>query len=236
MKFTQSLIEGVLIRRYKRFLADVQLQDGKVVTAHTANTGSMKGCSTPGSRVWLSHSNNPNRKYPLSWELVEVTKDILVGINTAVPNTLAREGIEQAIITELQGYDTIRKEVPYGKEGSRIDLLLQSGENNKCYVEVKNVTLVDDGIALFPDAVSQRAAKHLRELEAMVEKDHRGVILYCVQRKDAREVRPADLIDPVYGQTLRKSIDQGVEAIAYQASVSTSEIEITNRLPVVCIH
>ncbi len=236
MKFTQSLIEGVLIRRYKRFLADVQLQDGKVVTAHTPNTGSMKGCSTPGSRVWLSHSNNPNRKYPLSWELVEIAKNILVGINTILPNTLAREGIEQGIITELQGYDTIRKEVPYGREGSRIDLLLQNGENNKCYVEVKNVTLVEDRIAFFPDAVSQRAAKHLRELEAMVKKDHRGVILYCVQRKDAREVRPADSIDPVYGQTLRKSIDQGVEAIAYQASVSTSEIKITNRLPVVCIH
>ena len=236
MKFTQTLIEGVLIRRYKRFLADVQLQDGKVVTAHTPNTGSMKGCSTPGSRVWLSQSNNPNRKYPLSWELVEVGKNILLGINTILPNTLAREGIEQGTITELQGYDTIRKEVPYGKEGSRIDLLLQNGENKKCYVEVKNVTLVEDGIAFFPDAVSQRAAKHLRELEAMVKKDHRGVVLFCVQRKDAREVRPADSIDPVYGQTLRKSIDQGVEAIAYQASVSTSEIEITNSLPVVCTH
>jgi sugar fermentation stimulation protein A len=235
MEFTQSLIEGVLIKRYKRFLADVQLQDGKVVTAHTPNTGSMKGCSTPGSRVWLSQSNNPNRKFPLSWELVEVAKNILVGINTLLPNTLAREGIEQGIITELKGYDRIRKEVPYGREGSRIDLLLQDDENNKCFVEVKNVTLVEGEIAFFPDAVSQRAAKHLRELEAMVKKGHRSVILYCVQRKDAREVRPADSIDPDYGQTLRKSIDQGVEAIAYQASVSTRKVEIANKLPVVCV-
>jgi sugar fermentation stimulation protein A len=235
MEFTQPLIEGVLIKRYKRFLADIQLQDGKVVTAHTPNTGSMKGCSTPGSRVWLSHSNNPNRKYHLSWELVEVAEDILVGINTLLPNTLVREGIEQGTIEELQGYDTIRSEVAYGNESSRIDLLLQDNENNKCFVEVKNVTLVENRIAFFPDAVSQRATKHLRELEAMVKKGHRGIILYCVQSKDAREVRPADSIDPDYGQTLRKSIDQGVEAIAYQASVSTSEIEITNRLPVVCV-
>jgi sugar fermentation stimulation protein A len=234
MKFTRPLIEGVLIRRYKRFLADVQLPDGNVVTAHTANTGSMEGCCTPGARVWLSNSGNPNRKYPLTWELVETVPDVLAGINTGLPNILVREGIEQGIIKEFQGYDLIRSEVAYGNENSRIDLLLQNGEDDKCYIEVKNVTLVEDGIAFFPDAVSQRGTKHLRELASVVLKGHRGVIFYCLQRKDAGEVRPADSIDPVYGQTLREVMDKGVEAIAYQADVTMNEINMTTPVPVVC--
>ena len=235
MKFTRPLIGGILIRRYQRFLADVQLTDGSVVTAHTPNTGSMQGCCTPGSRVWLSDSGNPGRKYPLPWELVEAASHCLVGINTGLANVIVREAVEQGMIRQLQGYSMIRSEIPYGKENSRIDLLLQNGENEKCFVEIKNVTLVENGIALFPDAVSRRGTRHLRELAAMVQDGHRGVIFYCVQRMDAREVRPADRIDPVYGRTLREAIQQGVEAIACQARVSTGEITITKSLPVACL-
>ena len=181
MKLPHPLFHGTLIRRYKRFLADVELDDGSQVTAHTPNTGSMQGCARPVSRVVLSLSANLNRKYPHSWELVH-TDGVWVGINTMLPNRLAREGIENGTIAELAGYQAIRAEVPYG-EGSRIDLLL-SGAPGKCYVEVKNVTLVEGGCALFPDAVTTRGQKHLRELMEVVRQGHRGVNLFVVQRGD----------------------------------------------------
>lgn len=234
MKYSQQLIEGTLIKRYKRFLADVALADGEIVTAHTPNTGSMKGCAIPGARVWLRDSGNPKRKYPLSWEIVEVAPDVLVGINTGLPNTLVREAIENGIVSELQAFNHIRSEVRYGQENSRIDLLLTNSGDETCYVEIKNVTLVEDGIALFPDAVSERGTKHLRELVNVVAKGHRGVIFYCVQRRDATQVAPADQIDPVYGETLRWAIAQGVEAIAYQADVTTKAIQLHKKLPVIC--
>ena len=232
MKFDQRLIEGKLVKRYKRFLADVDLGDGKLVTAHTPNTGSMQGCSIPGSRVWLRNSGNPNRKYPLSWELVEALPDVIVGINTGLPNKLVREAIENGVIQELHGYNLIRSEVPYGIENSRIDLLLQDEQAKLCYVEIKNVTLVESDTALFPDAVSKRGSKHLRELIEMRKQGHRSVIFYCVQRKDANQVRPADNIDPEYGQTLRLAIDAGVEAFAYRAVVNEIEIYLADRIPV----
>lgn len=234
MKFTKPLIEGILVRRYKRFLADVELKDGRVITAHTPNTGSMQGCSTPGSRVWLTDSGNPARKYPMSWELVEAAPDVLVGINTALPNKLVREGIESGTITELTGYAGIRSEVPYGRENSRIDLLLERGPSDSCYVEVKNVTLAEDGIGLFPDAVSRRGSKHLRELMEMATLGHRAVIFYCVQRIDVREVRPADVIDPAYGEALRLAITSGVEALAYRARVSPVGVYLERPIPVQC--
>ncbi len=235
MLFPQPLIEGVLIRRYKRFLADVQLTDGRRITAHTANTGSMLGCSEPGSRVWLSRGVNPARKYPLSWEIVEVAPGVLVGINTALPNRLVQEAIEHGVARELQGYERTRGEVAYGAERSRIDLLLECDtDNTRCYVEVKNVTAADQGIALFPDAVSARDAKHLRELMAVVSAGHRGVLCFCVQRGDVHEVRPADAIDPLYGATLRQALAAGVEAIAYRAEVSPAGICLRTPLPVVC--
>ena len=236
MLFSHPLIEGVLIRRYQRFLADVRLADGSDITAHTANTGSMLGCSTPGSRVWLSRASNPARKYPLSWEIVEVAHDVLVGINTALPNRLVQEAIENGVSSELQGYDHIRGEVAYGAERSRIDLLLErDADNARCYVEVKNVPAAGDlGVAFFPDAVSARGAKHLRELMAVVAAGHRGVLCFCVQRNDAREVRPADAIDPLYGTTLRQAMAAGVEAIAYRAEVNPEGITLRTPLPVVC--
>ncbi|BBL72589.1 DNA/RNA nuclease SfsA [Methylogaea oryzae] len=234
MQFESPLVPGVLLRRYQRFLADVRLADGSTVTAHTPNTGSMKGCCEPGSRVWLRDSGSATRKYPFSWELVEAAPDVLVGINTGLANALVREAVENGVVQELQGYRRIRQEVRYGEENSRIDLLLERDDGGLCYVEVKNVTLVEGGIALFPDAVSSRGAKHLRELAAMVRQGHRAVIFYCVQRRDAGAVSPADGIDPLYGRTLREALAQGVEALAYRAEVGTEGIALREVLAVVC--
>jgi sugar fermentation stimulation protein A len=235
MEFKTPLIEATLLRRYKRFLADVRLADGEVITVHTANTGSMLGCSEPGSRVWLSRSESTTRKYPYSWEITETAAGVLVGINTALPNSLVREAIEAGAIGELQGYRSLRGEVPFGAERSRIDWLLQDdGEKADCYVEVKNVTAAVADTAIFPDAVSARGAKHLRELIGVVATGHRGVLCFCVQRGDVTAVRPADEIDPVYGETLRRALHSGVEVIAYQAEVSTFGIVLQRCLPVVC--
>lgn len=224
------LIGGKLIKRYKRFLADVALEDGSIVTAHCPNSGSMKGCATPGSRVFLSRSSNHGRKYPLTWELVEAD-DCWVGINTGLPNRIVREAIENRSVAELLGYDSIRPEVPYG-EHSRIDLLLE-GAPGHCYVEVKNVTLVEGKRALFPDAVTTRGQKHLKELMRVVQEGDRGVIFFTVQRGDGESVSPADTIDPEYGRLLRLALANGVEALAYRALVTPKEIRLTERLPVI---
>lgn len=233
MQFSQALIEGRLIRRYKRFLADVELADGAIVTAHTPNTGSMQGCAEPGSRIWLSRSDNPKRKYPYSWELVETRTGAMVGINTALPSQLVHEAIESGVITELQGYHTIRREVRYGQEKSRIDLLLER-RDERCYVEIKNVTLVDEQQrALFPDAVTERGTRHLRELMSVVrEEGMRGVMVYCVQRGDVQSFTPAASIDPVYAETLRQALARGVEAVAYRAEVTPNAIRLATPLPV----
>ena len=229
MRFAAPLISGRLVRRYQRFLADVALEDGSIVTAHCANTGSMRGCKEPGSPVRLSVSPNPNRKLPYTWELVEVGGH-WVGINTSFPNRLAREGIEAGIVAELQGYAAIRGEVPYGAN-SRIDLLLE-GTGGRCYVEVKNVTMADGGRALFPDAVPERGQKHLRELQRVVAAGDRGVIFFVVQRGDVASVSPADAIDPVYGRLLREAVASGVEALAYLAQVTPEEIRLVRPLPI----
>lgn len=236
MHFSSPLIPGILLRRYKRFLADVRLENGDATTVHTANTGSMLGCAEPGSRVWLSRASNLERKYPLSWEIVETAAKVLVGINTTLPNLLVQEAIEQGVVTELQGYHAIRREVVFGDERSRVDLLLEhDGNDAHCYVEVKNVTAsIDKGIALFPDAVSARGTKHLRELMGVVAQGHRGVLCFCVQRADAREVRPYDILDPLYGATLRLALAAGVEVVAYRADVAITGINLRHPLPVVC--
>ena len=234
MEFKTPLIEATLLRRYKRFLADVRLSDGEVITVHTANTGSMLGCAEPGSRVWLSRSESTTRKYPYSWEISEAA-GVLVGINTALPNALVREAIEAGVIVELQGYRSLRGEVPFGSERSRVDWLLQGhGDQGDCYAEVKNVTAAVAGTAIFPDAVSARGAKHLRELMGVVAAGQRGVLCFCVQRGDVTAVRPADEIDSVYGETLRRARQNGVELIAYQAEVSPAGIALRRPLPVLC--
>jgi len=230
----ENLIEGRLIQRYKRFLADVELADGSVVTAHCPNTGSMKNCATPGSRVWLLDSANPKRKYPLGWELVEVEPDALACINTGRANALVREAIEQGVVTELQGYGSIRQEVKYGAENSRIDLLLEQGEQPDAWVEIKNVTLLEeDRWGSFPDAVTARGAKHLRELMAMVAAGHRAVMLFCVPHGGIERVRPADHIDPEYGRLLREAAAAGVEVMAYGAVPTPDSVTLSRAVPVV---
>ena len=232
MKFPQALIEGRLIRRYKRFLADVQLP-GEVVTASCPNTGSMLGCAAAGSRVWLSEHDNV-RKYRHTWQIVEAD-EVMVGINTGLPNKLVEEAIVGGVIAELGGYSALRREVAYGEEGSRVDFVLEGGRRKACYVEVKNVTAAaKNRVALFPDCVSDRGSRHLRELMRMKAAGLRPVQLYCVQRGDVDEVRPADAIDAEYGRTLREAIDAGVEVLAYRARVTPSEIRIETRIPVVC--
>ena len=234
MKFAANLVKGRLIRRYKRFLADVQLEDAGVVTAACPNTGSMMGCCEAGSRVWLSESDRATRKYRHTWEIVEVGR-VMVGINTGLPNVLVAEAIGNGTIRELAGYSSVRREVAYGEEGSRVDLVLEAAPRKACYVEVKNVTAAaSKGVALFPDCVSERGTRHLRELMRLKAQGLRPVQLYCVQRGDVREVRPADGIDFEYGKTLREAIAAGVEVLAYRAKVTTAEIRLAERIPVVC--
>jgi len=226
-------VEGRLIRRYKRFLADIQLPEG-VVTAACPNTGSLMGCCEPGSRVWLSESDSASRKYRHTWEIVEVGK-VMVGINTGLPNKLVSEAIVEGVIGELSGYDTVRREVRYGEEASRVDFVLESPGREACYVEVKNVTAAaQKGVALFPDCVSERGSRHLRELIRMKSQGLRPVQLYCVQRGDVKEVRPADGIDHEYGRTLREAIAAGVEVLAYRARVTPKEIRLVDRISVRC--
>lgn len=230
MRFSQKLQVGKLIKRYKRFLADIQLDSGEVITAHTPNSGSMKGLIRPGNKVFLLHHANPKRKLPYGWELVQVGKD-LVGINTQWPNRLVEEGIVAGVIKELQGYSEIQRERKYGKN-SRIDLLLKGPRRRDCYVEVKNVTLVEGGLAYFPDAVTERGRKHLMELSGVVAKGHRGVLCFVLQRSEGRAVLPADHIDPAYGQALRSAVGSGVEVIAYRAKVGREEIRLIQSVEV----
>lgn len=231
MRFPAPLLEGRLLRRYQRFLADVDTAAG-ILTAHCPNTGSMQGCAEPGMRVWLSPATNPARKLAWTWELVEALPGVVVGMHTGRSNALVREAIEAGRVPELAGYATIRPEVKYG-EGSRIDLLLTAPGRPDCYVEVKNVTAAVAGrIGYFPDAVTTRGTKHLREMSAMVAAGHRAVLVFCVQRGDVDCVRPADHIDPVYGRTLREALAAGVEVIALGARVSPAGIELERRLAV----
>jgi sugar fermentation stimulation protein A len=233
LKFTKKLVEGRLIRRYKRFLADIQLP-GEVITAACPNTGSMMGCADAGSRVWLSESGSLTRKYRHTWEIVEVGQ-VMIGINTSLPNALVAEAIGDGTIAELAGYASLRREVAFGEERSRVDMLLENPGRQPCYVEVKNVTAAASrGVALFPDCVSERGSKHLRELMRLKAAGLRPVQLYCVQRGDVKEVRPADGIDPQYGRTLREALAAGVEVLAYRANVTSREIRIEERIPVVC--
>jgi sugar fermentation stimulation protein A len=230
MLLPKPLTRGTLLQRYKRFLADVRLDSGEIITVHCPNSGSMKGCAVPGSSVLLSRSDNAGRKYAFTWELVRVA-DAWVGINTALPNRLVREGVECGIVAELQGYQSIRPEVRYGAN-SRIDLLL-SRQGELCYVEVKNVTLVENNLASFPDAATIRGQKHLRELMEMVRQGHRAVNFFVVQHAEGNSVSPADAIDPEYGRLLRQAAACGVEILAYRARITETEIMLAHRLPVV---
>lgn len=224
------MIRGTLIKRYKRFLADVRLSSGETITVHCPNSGSMKGCALVGSPVWLSTSDNPKRKYKHTWELIKAPTT-LIGINTMVPNRLVKLSIENNLIRDLSGYDAVRPEVKTS-QGTRLDLLLTAGDGQKCYVEIKNCTLVEDKAAMFPDAVTTRGQKHLEELQHLVAQGHRGVIFYLIQRMDARVFKPADTIDRAYGQKLRQAHDNGVEIIAMDTAIDTEMIRIRQKIPV----
>lgn len=239
MHYPSGLKVGFLLKRYKRFLADIRLPDGTNITIHCPNTGSMKNCMIPGGKIWYSTSDNPNRKYPNTWEFLESENGGLIGINTSISNTLVAEAIEHDVIEKLRGYGQLKREVKYGEQNSRIDLLLEtrsaSGETDTCYVEVKNVTLNDgDGLGLFPDAVTTRGQKHLEELMAMVGAGYRAVLLFCVQHSEIDRVAPADLIDPHYGVLLRKARESGVEILAYRADMdmAAASVALVDELPV----
>jgi sugar fermentation stimulation protein A len=227
------LIKGTLIKRYKRFLADITLETGEKVTAHCPNSGSMKGCAIPGSPVWLSLSDNPKRKYKYTWELIKVG-ETMIGVNTQVPNKLVKQSIENGLIKELFGYDQVKAEVKTSSH-TRLDLVLENEAREKCYVEIKNCTLVEEGVAMFPDAVTTRGQKHLDELVQLVSCGHRGVIFYLIQRMDARAFKPAVMIDKVYAEKLRNALQNGVEAIAMDTVIDTRIIRIKNTVPVCLI-
>ena len=227
MHFTSELIPGILVQRYKRFLADVRLSTGEIVTAHCTNTGSMLGCNEPGNAVYLSRSESKGRKLAYTWEMIEIQRS-WVGINTFHPNRLAAEAIETGVIKELRGYETIRREVKVGSH-TRLDLCLE-GRHGRCFVEVKNVTLCLGGVAAFPDAVSERATKHLRALMRLKRCGKRAAVLFIIQRGDCGYFRPADEIDPEYGRWLRRAVKVGVKPLAYVAQVTPKGIMVTTKL------
>nr|WP_019367417.1 DNA/RNA nuclease SfsA [Pseudomonas luteola] len=234
MQFDPPLEEGLLIRRYKRFLADIETVTGETLTIHCPNTGSMLNCQAEGARVWFSRSNDPKRKLPGTWELVETPHGRLACINTSRANRLVEEALLAGAIPGLAGFSALRREVAYGAENSRADFRLTypSGE---VFVEVKSVTLGYnmDCVAAFPDAVTVRGAKHLRELSALAREGARAVLLYCVNLTGIEAVRPADDIDPAYGRALREALEAGVEILAYGADVTPQAIQVTRRLKVV---
>ena len=226
-----ELTEGVLIKRYKRFLADVRLKTGEVITAHCANTGGMHECSEPGRKVWLSYHDKPGRKYKYSWDIIDMGSS-LVGVSTSVPNRLVKLAVEAGLIDELNGYDRVKPEVKSGPD-SRLDLALYADGRRDCFVEIKNCTLVKDGLACFPDAVTTRGLKHLVELQRLVKEKKRSVMFYLVQRMDAVRFEPAHHIDPAYGAELIKAEKAGVEILVYDVSISTEFIKLGRKLPFV---
>ena len=231
MRFPDPLRHGTLIRRYKRFLADVRFDDGEEITAHVANPGAMTGLAEPGLEVWLSPARNPARKLKWSWELARIDGR-LVGVNTAWPNAIVAEAIEAGMIKPLSGYATLRREVKYC-ENSRVDILLGDDARPDCYVEVKNVHLKRALGAEFPDAVTTRGTKHLVELSAMVAAGHRAVMVYLVQREDCDDFRLAGDIDPTYAKAFAAALDAGVEALCYACQLSIEAITLDRPLPIV---
>lgn len=231
MQFSSPLIQGILIKRYKRFLADVQLADGSIVIAHCPNTGAMTGCAEPGWKVWLSPSNNPKRKLLYTWEVVLTDKHHWIGINTHKANALVKEAIQENKISELVGYANLKAEVKFGEENSRIDFLLTDFEKADCYVEVKSVTLLDNNVGYFPDAKTIRGQKHLRELSLIASQGKRAVLLFCVQHSGIQSVQVAKQIDPDYAKELKQAMLSGVQILCYGCKISSEKIYINQSLP-----
>lgn len=231
MKFQGQLVDATFVRRYKRFFADFELSDGSIVTAHCANPGAMKTCLLPGAPAWLSCAQNAKRRLQYTWEVVDYN-GVRIFVNPARANDVVLAGIRSGIVSELCDYSVIEREVLIS-ERSRIDFVLR-GPARTCYVEVKNVTMgVGAGQAAFPDAVTKRGTKHLRDLQALAERGERALLFYCVARNDATSVLPADDIDPEYGAALRQAVGGGVEVLAYRCRITRDGVELSERVPVV---
>jgi sugar fermentation stimulation protein A len=234
MRFHPPLEEGRLLRRYKRFLADIETVSGELLTIHCPNTGSMFNCMVEGGQVWFSRSNDPKRKLPGTWEISETPQGRLACVNTGRANGVIEEALHAGLITELNGFTGLKREVAYGQENSRIDFRLDY-PGGPAFVEVKSVTLGFDGLAIaeFPDAVTQRGAKHLRELACLARDGIRAVQLYCVNLTGIEAVRPAEEIDPLYAAALREAVACGVEVLAYGVRLTAEEVCIDRRLDVI---
>ena len=223
----QKLLSGRLIKRYKRFLADIILENGEEITAHVPNSGAMTSCIEENCKVWVTFHDNPKRKLKYTLELTQIGEN-LICTNTGVANKIAIEAIKNGTIKELQGYDSLKPEQKYG-QNSRIDILLEN-EKEKCYVEVKSVSLKIDNTLAFPDSVTTRGTKHLNELKDMIKEGHRAVMLYVIQRTDKASFRIANEIDKKYYETFKEVIDLGVEVLVYQSDINYEEIYIKSKV------
>ncbi|BCQ36428.1 sugar fermentation stimulation protein [Erwinia rhapontici] len=232
MEFTPGLLSARLVKRYKRFLADIVTPEGEALTIHCANTGAMTGCATPGDTVWYSTSASLTRKYPHSWELTHTQQGHWICVNTLRANGLVREALAADRIPELSGYDKIVPEVKYGSENSRIDFLLQADNRSNCYIEVKSVTLLQQGKGYFPDAVTERGQKHLRELMQIAQSGHRAVLFFAVLHSGIEDVSPARHIDVRYAELLAQAQQSGVELLCYKAQLSPEGINLYSPLTV----
>ncbi len=233
MKYPGALSEARLIRRYQRFLADVRLPDGGILTMHCPNTGSMRNCREPDSRVWYTTSARAGRKYPQTWQIVEVDRRHLVGINTGMANSLVGEAVESGLVESLAGFAAMRREATYESGRGRADFLVDLPDA-QCYVEVKNVSLADAGVGLFPDAVTERGQRHLRELMSARRAGKRAMVIFCVSHDGAECVRPAAAIDPRFAELLREAARAGVELLAYGATydIAAGTALLDRQLPV----
>ncbi len=228
MIFTTRLVPAVLIKRYKRFLVDVALHDGEIITAYCPNTGSMRSCSEAGSDIYLSRSDNQARKYPFTLEMIRC-HDTWVGVNTGLTNSIVVEAIRNGEIAEIQDPESVRREIPVSP-GTRLDALVENS-GGKTFIEIKNCTMVEDGVAMFPDAVTARGTKHLYSLADLCAEGYQGVIFYLVQRTDAVRFKPAAHIDPLYAKVLGDVLAKGVQVVVYQAEVSPEGIRVIGSLP-----
>lgn len=233
MRFSPELEQGRLLIRYKRFLADIETSSGEKLTIHCPNTGSMFNCMAPGGRIWFSRSNDPKRKLPGTWEISETPQGRFACVNTGRANHLVEEALLAGVITELNGFTGLKREVAYGQENSRVDFRLDY-PSGPAFVEVKSVTLGfdDSRIAAFPDAVTQRGARHLRELASLAREGVRAVLLYCVNLTGIDAVRPAEEIDPAYAAALSVAVAAGVQVLAYGVQLTPDEVRIDRRLEV----
>ena len=233
MDFTAPLIKGTLTKRYKRFFADVTLDSGEQVTAHCPNTGAMTGCAEPGFTVWLSPANNPKRKLQYTWEVAVTERGDMIGVNTNNANKIVAHALKTKLIDEVINYADIRPEYKPEGSDSRFDFLLQSDGVPNCLLEVKSLTLCEDGTGYFPDAVTARGAKHCAELANYAQQGYRAVLLFCVQHSGVEQVRVAAHIDAKYAETLAKARQQGVEVLAYKCKIDEEKILINQKLDIV---